>query len=265
MRSPWFVRFALLLSLLLPIYFVVAALGTKFGAWGWRTGLGTMVGQAGPWLIGGTAIIALVAFAMSIVRRPRGGWRLALVALAIPLAIFAGLSVVRARSNTIPPIHDVATDTATPPQFSPALLAKRTAAGANPIQSYTAPLGTLEPWQGERFAALASLSHADIIRKNYPDLTPIPLGNVATGTALDRVADSMREMGFESVAVDRDKAIAEGTAETFWYGFKDDVVVRVADGRIDIRSVSRVGLSDLGANAARIEDLQDRIRSRLAQ
>jgi uncharacterized protein (DUF1499 family) len=48
-------------------------------------------------------------------------------------------------------------------------------------------------------------------------------------------------------------------AETFWYGFKDDVVVRVARGKIDFRSVSRVGLSDLGANAARIAKLRERV------
>jgi uncharacterized protein (DUF1499 family) len=51
--------------------------------------------------------------------------------------------------------------------------------------------------------------------------------------------------------------LVEATATTFWFGFKDDVVVRVvanaAGSRIDIRSVSRVGQSDIGANAARIE------------
>jgi uncharacterized protein (DUF1499 family) len=48
----------------------------------------------------------------------------------------------------------------------------------------------------------------------------------------------------------------EATATTFWFGFKDDVVLRIrptANGSIvDVRSVSRVGQSDLGANAKRI-------------
>ena len=63
-------------------------------------------------------------------------------------------------------------------------------------------------------------------------------------------------MGLEIVAVNPDEGRVEATATTFWFGFKDDVIVRVlAEGegsRIDLRSMSRVGRSDIGANAARI-------------
>ncbi|MCB1686408.1 MAG: DUF1499 domain-containing protein, partial [Pseudomonadales bacterium] len=70
----------------------------------------------------------------------------------------------------------------------------------------------------------------------------------------------------EIVAVDADAGVIEATATTFWFGFKDDVVVRVRDDsaggvKVDARSVSRVGLSDLGANAARIEALLGRLRT----
>lgn len=44
----------------------------------------------------------------------------------------------------------------------------------------------------------------------------------------------------------------EGTYESFWWGFKDDVVARIDPERTDIRSVSRVGMSDIGANCARV-------------
>jgi len=63
-------------------------------------------------------------------------------------------------------------------------------------------------------------------------------------------------MGWEIVASDASAGRIEATATTAWFGFKDDVVVRVrpeaAGSRIDVRSVSRVGRSDVGANAARI-------------
>ena len=63
-------------------------------------------------------------------------------------------------------------------------------------------------------------------------------------------------MDWEIVNSDRRAGIVESTATTFWFGFKDDVVIRIraANGTslIDLRSVSRVGMSDLGANAARI-------------
>jgi uncharacterized protein (DUF1499 family) len=56
----------------------------------------------------------------------------------------------------------------------------------------------------------------------------------------------------------------EATDTTFWFGFKDDVVVRVRpDGtgsRVDVRSLSRVGRSDLGMNARRIRRFLERLR-----
>ena len=77
------------------------------------------------------------------------------------------------------------------------------------------------------------------------------------------VAAAMMEMGFHDVTSDMANSRVEGVAETFWFGFKDDVVARIADGQIDFRSVSRVGVSDLGANAARIAKLREAVAARL--
>jgi uncharacterized protein (DUF1499 family) len=64
-------------------------------------------------------------------------------------------------------------------------------------------------------------------------------------------------MGWEVVAAVPAEERIEATATTFWFGFKDDIVVRItsADGgsRIDVRSVSRVGRGDVGTNAKRIK------------
>ena len=57
-KAPWHSRFALTLALLLPLYFALAALGTKFGLWGWRTGLLTLTIQTGPILMGVVALAA---------------------------------------------------------------------------------------------------------------------------------------------------------------------------------------------------------------
>lgn len=263
MTLPWHVRVALTVSLLLPVYFIIAALGTKFGVWGWRMGLGKMVIGAGPILIGTVALIAFIAFGITIARPPRKGWKSVLVALAIPLIIFGGLTMVRARSSTLPPIHDVATDTITPPPFSAAVRAERAAADANPLIDYDVALGRFEPWQDERFAAIATKTSAEIIRENYGKLTPIALRGTDTAVALEAVTKAMRDLGFTKIRVNPDANSVEGVAETFWYGFKDDVVVRVNDGKIDFRSVSRVGLSDLGANAARIAKLRERVVAEL--
>jgi uncharacterized protein (DUF1499 family) len=60
------------------------------------------------------------------------------------------------------------------------------------------------------------------------------------------------------IAADERGGLVEATATTFWFGFKDDVIVRIVPvargSRIDVRSVSRVGKSDLGTNANRIRE-----------
>jgi len=78
--------------------------------------------------------------------------------------------------------------------------------------------------------------------------------------AVDRAEAVMRGMGLEIVAVNKSTGLVEATATTFWFGFKDDVAVRVTAGAsggsvVDVRSVSRVGQSDLGANASRIGEI----------
>ena len=74
--------------------------------------------------------------------------------------------------------------------------------------------------------------------------------------AVAQAALVLAQQGLEVVNVDVDNGRVEAVATTFWFGFKDDLVVRIqpthTGSKIDVRSVSRVGQSDLGANAARI-------------
>ena len=63
-------------------------------------------------------------------------------------------------------------------------------------------------------------------------------------------------MGWEIVDASSDRLHIEATDTTFWFGFKDDVIIRITpepDGsRVDIRSLSRVGKSDVGTNVKRV-------------
>ncbi|QYJ06720.1 DUF1499 domain-containing protein [Qipengyuania flava] len=261
-NAPWHSRLALTLAVLLPIYFAVAALGTKFGLWGWRTGLLSLTVQAGPILLGIVALVALVSLIIALVRKPRKGWALSLIALLVPVGIFAVLGYIRSQSAEIPPIHDISTDVDTPPAFSEATMQARAASEANTLNDYTTPLGEIEMWASAE-APLANQSHAQIITASYPDLAPLPLGSASEADAVAAVAAAMEDMGFANVTADAGAGRVEGVAETFWFGFKDDVVARVAEGEIDFRSVSRVGVSDLGANAARIAKLREAVAARL--
>ena len=85
--------------------------------------------------------------------------------------------------------------------------------------------------------------------------------------ALEAAESAARAIGLEAVVAQPGKNLVEGTDVTFWYGYKDDVVVRVresgAGSIVDIRSKSRVGVSDLGANAKRVRALSEEIRRQL--
>ena len=100
-------------------------------------------------------------------------------------------------------------------------------------------------------------------RQAYPDVVPLVL-EAPADVAFGRALGAARGMGWEIVAADSSAGRIEATATTAWFGFKDDVVVRVTpeDGRsrVDVRSVSRVGMSDVGTNAARIRAYLARLR-----
>ena len=99
-------------------------------------------------------------------------------------------------------------------------------------------------------------------RRAYPDIQPVLLTS-SPDEAFDYSVTAIESLGWELVDADRDAGRVEATDTTFWFGFKDDVVIRIrpSDGgsRVDLRSVSRVGGGDLGANAARIRAFAQRL------
>jgi uncharacterized protein (DUF1499 family) len=93
-------------------------------------------------------------------------------------------------------------------------------------------------------------------QKAYADIqtfrSPLPKGEL-----FDQALAAAEAQGWEIVATSRDEGRIEATDTTLWFGFKDDVVIRVVaeetgGSKLDIRSMSRVGKSDLGKNADRI-------------
>ena len=145
----------------------------------------------------------------------------------------------------VPPIHDITTDTVNPPEFVAIVPLRK-----NSPNGYE--YGVSEGWPAEKLGATTIAA--------YPRLKPIE-SDLSVADAVGRTEATLLSMGLEVVAVDRGAGLVEATATTFWFGFKDDIVVRVVgDGegsKIDLRSMSRVGQSDVGANAARIFDFSD--------
>jgi uncharacterized protein (DUF1499 family) len=101
-------------------------------------------------------------------------------------------------------------------------------------------------------------------REGYPDLAPVTL-SLPPEQAFDRALTVAQDDGWEIVTADRTAGRIEATDTTFWFGFKDDVVVRLTPWgtgtRVDVRSVSRVGRSDVGTNARRITSFLEAVQS----
>jgi uncharacterized protein (DUF1499 family) len=236
MRLRWV---PVLLGLIAAVLVLAAGPGTRFGLWGFRGGFGLLRWGA---YIGLAA--AAVALLLLIVRPKPGG----VVPLVVGLLLGLGAAYVpwhwMQQARRVPPIHDITTDLDRPPKFVAVL----------PLRA-----GAPNP------ASYGGSEVADAQRRSYPDIKPLLL-SVPAGAAYNRALASARGMGWDLVASDSTAGRIEATATTPWFGFKDDVVVRVrpegSGSRIDVRSVSRVGKSDLGMNAKRIRSYLADVASR---
>jgi hypothetical protein len=200
--------------------------------------------------------VALVAVGLALFISPRRGIVPALLALAIPAIGIGYAMFVRSAAADIPPIHDITTDYLDPPAFSNDVAqARQAVTRANDLD-----LLNKRAEDGRSFIELQ--------QEAYPDITAVPTG-LNSARAYDIALDLAREQSWRMGRADPEGGVIEATAESFWYGFIDDIVIRVrADGtgaRVDMRSVSRVGRSDLGANARRMRPYLEELRRRFAE
>ena len=222
----------------------IAGPGHRWGWWGVRVTLGAVLAA----LVSG--LVAVVLGALAVVAGLSGAGRGATLTGAAAIVIALGVlalpaSLVRA-ARSVPRIHDITTDTERPPAFVAVLARRRDAPNS---AQYAGP-------------GLAAQQRA-----GYPDLAPADLA-APPARAFASATAAARALGWEIVAEAPSEGRLEATDTTKWWGFKDDVVVRVTargeGSRIDVRSVSRVGRSDLGVNAARIRRFLAEVRSRAA-
>lgn len=223
---------------------LVAGFGKQLGWWNFGTGLSML-----PWAVyigGATVVLGLI---WGITAFFSGNTKAALwgivgtigaaVVIAVPLY---GLYIVR----TVPPIHDITTDVVDPPAFK-AVLPLRKAAGALNAPDYYG--ATKLAWNGE------TKTVAEWQRKAYTDIHTIQL-LIPPAKMFDRALAAAKAMGWTIVASDPNEGRIEASDTTFFFGFTDDIVIRVKPSgmgaKLDIRSESRVGISDVGKNASRI-------------
>lgn len=233
--TSWVVVLGAFLGVASALTLLAAPIGYRLGVLPLRTALLTIL-RWGAYGAAATVIVSLIGLGLTLMRRreARSGVSLALTTLVLG-AVLIGIPGRFRMGASKPPIHDITTDTQQPPQYVAVL----------PLRA-NAPNKT--EYGGEAIAARQ--------REAYPDVQPLVL-EMAPAQAFERALATVRAMGWDLVEADAASGRIEATDTTFWFGFRDDVVVRVrptatGSSRIDVRSLSRVGGGDVGTNAKRI-------------
>lgn len=237
---------ALALSLAAVGGALMAGLGTGEGWWSYGEGLKSLA-----WFFGLAVIGAAVGLFARF--RRRDGQMIAVVAVLVGAGFAVYLGNYYRVARSVPAIHDVTTDLSDPPQFR--TLPLRADNLAKVPDMGRPGWDQLPP--AERWAAV----HADA----YGDLQPLQLP-AAPADTLRRAEEVARDLGWAIAAVDPRGQI-EATDTTRFFRFKDDVVIRIRPGEqggsiVDVRSVSRVGISDLGENARRVRRFLKRMQEK---
>ena len=191
--------------------------------------------------VGAAALLAVFVICMAL--PGFSVWRRQLAVrslIVLPGALlFASLLMT---SGDYPTIHDITTDVVNPPEFTQALNIRDKSANSLEINADTIKLQTAA----------------------YPDLQTSH-STLDFKEAFIRATSVIEDLGWEITLSDPEAGLIEAVATTTVMAFRDDIVIRIktaAGGTlIDLRSASRVGQSDLGANARRIRDFLRRYPS----
>jgi uncharacterized protein (DUF1499 family) len=233
-------RIVVLVAALAAFLMLVASgPGTRAGIWSWQIGLGMLRWATYTGLAAGVGAVALI-LTLAMPRWRQQAW-MPVAALCLSLLAAAPPMMLLQQAKNVPPIHDITTDPFDPPVFVSLMEMRKTTPN------------------GADYGGTAIASQQ---QKAYPDIRTV-LVKSDPQAAMQRVIDAARAGGWDVVASDAPSGRLEATDTTMWFGFKDDIVVRVrpegSGSRIDIRSVSRVGRSDIGTNAKRIREFLARV------
>lgn len=211
----------------------VSVWGFRAGGWPWPRAF-DLAGW-GAWAAGAGVIVALAGL-VAWLRHRNGGAGAVLLGLILSLPV-AGLGAsFEIAARTTPPINDISTDTEDPPVF----------------------------W----FTATPSdypAQNAEPQHATYPDVRPLDLP-LAVDEAFAAALALVEECGWEVLSADPAENQIEAIARSRLFGFEDEVAIRVTETdtgtRIDMRSRSRLGQIDRGANARRIEAFLSELETR---
>ena len=241
-RTHWLLRvqfFWLLVSLAAVLCFRASLLP-------WRPALMIVAaGVAGLVLTGFFSLLLLFVLVRS---GRRGGGKHCLLSAIVSLPALIGMLLLGMQGAKAPPIHDITTDMDNPPVFRTAQALRRS---------------------GDNGTEYPGMATAERQRQAYPDIKPLEVPEQPDEVFARSVAVA-EKLGWRIVAQVPGQGIIEAVDRTLIFGFTDDIVIRItaADSRgsrIDLRSASRAGVSDLGVNAERIRAFQHTFTSMQAK
>jgi uncharacterized protein (DUF1499 family) len=232
----------LLLAAIAVLLLALAPFGWRVGWWGYSFSLLTLMPYAACVGIAAAIVSAVLLLFARRAIGARGGAMMLAALVAGGLVAYVPWHY-RTLSRSVPPIDDITTDTDNPPAFV-VLVRLRKAEHSNP-----------STYAGAKTAALQ--------KQGYPDITPLML-TLGPDKAFALALATAKEMGWTIVATDPAEGRIEADQRSYWMGFTDDIVLRVtaagSGSRVDMRSASRHGRSDLGVNAARVRAYLARLR-----
>ena len=246
-------RFSLCAFVVALAISLVASFGTRLGFWNYETGFEILAPGVGIGLI--AALAGLFWLASALRNNNSLGWRCGFAGLiGAALLLYVPLSVAR-RAWDAQTIHDISTDVEYAPPFEKLLPLRK---GSPNGPEYDGPKKVV--LKGKITTV------AELQKKAYPDIKPLgDLLNPHGDPKVDpkailfwRAFERAKSNGWNIVAFDEKTGRIEATDTTLWFGFTDDIVVRVQQAgslgaRLDIRSKSRIGTSDYGRNAERVK------------
>lgn len=193
------------------------------------------------------AVCSVGTLFVSILRKQPYGIYTMFMAFLVCFCL-AGYGAILYNKTVVNPfIHNASTDIEDPPKFTDAIMGRRGNA-SNPVEMNEFTIN----------------SH----RESLKDLKPLVV-NTSASLAYAAALELVEDRGWHIVNQAPENGLIEATAETFWFGFKDDIAIRVRGDdaasatTIDLHSVSRIGQTDLGVNAARIRSYLDDLAGRL--
>lgn len=227
-----FARILMYLTIATVAVFALSGYGYQWGIW--EMGTGFMLLRYSAYTAIGLAIISLV----SLWFLRRHGFKVLLycvTALILTGAVSGTALYWQQKAGSVPPIHDITTDMEDPPEF--VALVRLRADAPNPPE-----------YEGGETA--------EAQRRAYPHIQPLIL-EADLQEVMDYAVMLVTERNWRLAAINRMEGRIEATEKLAWFGFKDDVVLRFTETeegtRVDMRSKSRIGRSDIGVNADRID------------